>query len=222
MIFKLKVLFGRAKRILQTEGLTALIRRGFPFLVRYFFRYENFYLYEQMMKKRSGAEPAPKLQNATFKIVYTNQQADELLAEGLDFRSHFINARQWLDKGVVAFCVFVNGEFAHASWVVMDAEAMRKTNQLACRVDFSSGEAYLALVETNPKYRRRGVWSYAHAKLSPFLREKGIVKLRSAVSKGNIASQRGHVKFGARPYAEAHYLKLLGWRFWKERWLTAK
>jgi RimJ/RimL family protein N-acetyltransferase len=222
MIFKMMVLFGRAKRILKTEGLAALLRRGFPFLARYFFRCETYYLYEQMVKERSRAEPAPKLQGATFRIVSTNQQADELLAEGLDFRSHFINARQWLDKGVIAFCVFVNGEFAHASWVVMDAEAKQKTVQFPCQVDFSNSEAYLALIETNPEYRQRGVWSYAHAKLLKFLREKGVAKLRSVVSTGNVASQRGHVKFGARPYAEARYLKLLCWKFWKENPLTAK
>ncbi len=222
MSYKLFFLLRRAKHILQTEGLVPLIRRGFVFLAHYFFRYGTYCLYEQVVKERSEAGFASKVPNATFKIVSTNQQADELMVEGLDLRLHFINARQWLDKGVIAFCVFVGGEIAHISWVVMDAEAKRKTNQLPCQVDFSNNEAYLAFIETNPRYRRMGLWGYNHHKILQFLREKGIVTLRSVVAKNNIASQRGHAKHGARLYAEARYLRILWWKLWKERPLISQ
>lgn len=77
----------RAKQILQTEGFLSLLRHVLSFLNRGCFQYETYYLYEHTLKERNEAEFMPKIQNFTFKIVSNNQQADELAADGLEFRS---------------------------------------------------------------------------------------------------------------------------------------
>ena len=225
MICKLIMLFRRAKHILQTEGLVPLIRRGFAFLIRrgfaflapYFFMYGTYYLYEHIVNESKKADFLPGIRGLTFRIVSTNQQADELIADGLEFRSYVLDTRQWLGRGAIAFCIFVDGELAHISWVAMTAEVKGRLTELPFQVNFSNNEAYWGRLETNPRYQRMGLWGYSYHKILKFMRERGIVTLRFVVHTNNISTQRGYAKFGARRYAKARYLRILWWKFWKER-----
>ena len=123
---RLPWLLRRAKLILQTEGLIPLVRRGLPFVVRRFVRYQTYYLYETDLqgtfRERTEAYVLPKIQNFIFKVVSTKQQADELEAEGLEFRSQAVNANDRLDKGAVAFCFFIERDLASIGWVAMTQE----------------------------------------------------------------------------------------------------
>jgi len=87
------------------------VRRAFALVVGHFFQYQTCYLCEtdiqEILKERNEADFLPRIHDFTLKIVSTNQQADELAADGLDFRSYVINARERLDKGTIAFYVFV-------------------------------------------------------------------------------------------------------------------
>lgn len=216
MMLTLSTLFNRAKVILQTEGLLTLVVRGFDFLVSHIFKYGTFYLYEHTIQERSEADFLPKIQNCTVRVVSTNEQADELAANANDFRSYFIGARQRLDKGAIAFCVFVEGELAHIGWVAMTEEAKNTFVSLPFRVDFSNKEACTGGTITIPKFRGKGLMAYGMLLRLQFLGENGITTSRNAVDKGNIASQRAHAKLGPRVYAKARYLKVLWWEFWKE------
>jgi hypothetical protein len=83
----------------------------------------------------------PKIDDFALKIVSTNEEADELEAQGLEFRSQVLNARKRLDKGAIAFCIFVGKELANVSWVAMTLEAKNSLGQPPFRVDFSNNEA---------------------------------------------------------------------------------
>ena len=48
------------------------------------------------------------------------------------------------------------------------------------------------------------------------LKEQGIMSARYVIDVNNIASQRIHTKFNPKIYAKANYLRVLGWKFWKE------
>lgn len=211
------ILLNRAKEIFQTEGLISLLRRGFPFLIRqYFFRYRTVYLYEYKLGERNEADYRPIIQNFTFKIVSTNQQADELAVIGADFRSYFSNARRSLDKGAIAFCIFVGQEIAHVSWVAMTEEAKNTFDSLPYQIDFLNNEACTGGTVTITKYKGKGLMTYINYKKSQFLWEKGIITLRNAVETSNIASQKAYAKFGPKIYAKARYLEILWWKSWKE------
>jgi len=212
----LTLLLLRAKEILQTEGLLPLLRRGFVFLIGYLYRYESYYLYEHTLEEKNEADFLPKVQDFTFKIVATNQQADELAAAGLDLSSYVINARQKLNKGSIAFCVLIDGELAYVGWVAMTEEAKKSLTHLPIRVGFSSNEAYTGAIVTNPKYRRMGLTVYVYFKKLQFLRERGRIAVRAVVAMNNVAVQQLYTKLGARRYAEARYLKLLWWSSWRE------
>ena len=85
---RLTELFERAKQIFQTEGLIPLVRWGFTFGVRRFFQYRRYHFYEEdieaLLRERNEANFLPGIENFTIKIVSTNEQADELAAEGLE------------------------------------------------------------------------------------------------------------------------------------------
>ena len=216
MIRTLSALSIRVKNVLQSEGLVPLLRRGFAFLVDYFFKYETLYLYEYTMKERNEADFMPKVQNFTFQVVSTNQQANELAANGFDLRSFSIYARRRLDKGAIAFCILIGRELVHIGWVAMTEEAKNTFEPFPYRVDFLNKEACTGGTITIPKYEGKGLMTYGYYKRFQFLKEKGIVTSRNTVAVSNIASQKVHAKFGPKIYAKVYYLKVLRWRFWKE------
>lgn len=204
------------KDILQREGVVSLLRRGFAFMRQYFFQYGTFYVYEHTMKERNEADFLPKIQNFTVHIVHTNQQADELEADGFEFRSSSIHARRNLDKGAIAFCIFVESELAHIGWVAMTEEAKSKVDPLPFQINFSNKEACVGATLTILKYRGKGLMVYGYYKRFEFLRENGITTSRNAAATRNIASQKAHARFSPKIHSKARYLKILRWQFCRE------
>ena len=211
------MLFTRVKDILRTEGLISLVNRVAAFLIRSFFRYRTFYLYEHTMGNHNEADFMPRMQDFTFKLVSTNQQASELAANGFeDFRSRFLNARRSLDNGAIAFCIFHGLELAHIGWVAMTEKAKSAMDYLPYQVHFSDNQACTGGTVTVPKYRGKGFMTYGIFKRFEYLRKHGVTASRNAVNTSNITSQKVHAKFGPTIYARARYIKILWWQFWKE------
>jgi len=218
MISTLVAMLKRAKDILQTEGLKPLLTRGFAFVSVWLVQYRDYYLYEHTLEDGNEADYLPEIQDFTLKIISSNEEADKLAeAMGSDFRRRFVTARSMLDKGAIAFCIFVKGGIAHIGWVALSEEAQKAVDNLPHRVDFLDHEAYTGGTETISQYRGKGLMAYGYFKRFEFLREKGIVVSRNAVAKSNIASQKAHAKFSPRVHAEAKHLRLLWWHFWKEK-----
>jgi len=184
-------------------------------------QYGTFYLYKHTLKERIEADFMPRIRDFTLKVVSTNKQADQMSANGFeDFRQQFINARRGLDKGAIAFCVYVGSELAHIGWAAMSEEAKNTFDGLPYHVDFSDKEACTGGTVTIPKYRGKGLMTYGYFKRFQFLRQKGIVATRNAVNTNNIASHRAMAKFSPDMYARARYLKVLWWKSWRETQLT--
>ena len=217
MISRLGMLFRRAKDILQTEGLTTLLRRSLKFVQAWFFKCGEYHLYKLALDGTSQVDFMPGVNGLTCEIISTNKEADALAAAiGYDFRRPFVNARNSLDKGAIAFCVLFKGQMANIGWVALSEEAKTTLYSLPQKVDFSKGEAYIGGLETIPEYRRKDMASYGSVRRLQFLKERGITNTRYAVSVSNIAAQRLAARFGLQKYAEARYLKLLWWKSWKE------
>jgi RimJ/RimL family protein N-acetyltransferase len=172
------------------------------------------------MKERRESDYLPRTQNFTFKIIRTNQEANELALNGFqDFRLRWRNAKRGLKYGGVAFCIFVEHELAHIGWVAFNKEAKDTFDPLPYHVNFSVDQACTGGTWTNPKYRSQGLMTYIYFKRFEFLRQMGIKTTRNAVEKYNITSQKVHAKFGFTVLAEAHYLRLIYWYFKKEKQL---
>jgi len=215
------VLLLRAKDIYRMEGLISLLRTSFDYVRRRVFEYRSYYLYEIPTGELDEADFLPQIGNFMFKVISSNEEADELAASfGFDLRQRFIDAKKRLDKGAIAFCIFVGKEFANIGWVSLSEEAKKTLDPLPLKVDFAANEAYVGAVETSPKYRNNRLMKYGSFKRRQFLRTKGIRLLRSAVAESNTAPKRVNVRLGGRIYAKARYVKILWWNYWKENPLT--
>jgi RimJ/RimL family protein N-acetyltransferase len=203
--------------ILREEGCGTLARRSFVLVRAWFFHYAGYYLYEHTMQERDETDFLPRLSDFTFRIIRTNQEADELAAAtGSDFRRRFFRARSCLDSGAIAFCVFVGDRVVHIGYVGLSEEAKNTFDALPYEVAFSGNEACTGGTVTIPEFRGKGLMAYGYFKRFQFLLENGIATSRNVVAKSNIASQRAHEKFGPKRYAEARYVRFLGRRFWRE------
>lgn len=222
----LAALTSRARDILRTEGAGALFRHalGFvDFLFRRVYRRQDVYLYEHSLVPRSRDKFLPQLESYELRIVHSNEEADGLVAEGLeDFRSVFVFSRRPLEKkGAVVFCVYVGSEFAHIGWVALDEESKRYVDALPYRVAFGERQACTGGTRTVPKYRGKGLMAYGYYERLEYLRQRGYVSSRNAVAVTNVASQKAHSRFAPTVYAVGHYTKLLRWSRWKEETLAA-
>ncbi len=216
-------LYGEARRVYQTEGLMPLARRASAYALRWVFEHQTYYLYAtDILMERSEAHFVSRLPPFTMHVVRTNEEADALEADGLEFRSQVSNAGERLEKGAIAFCFFVAKELANMAWVALNEEAFRSFNDPPIKVDFAAREAYSGGVWTSPKYRGLGFNAYCYFKILEFMRERGKLVSRAAIAVPNVVSQRATGKIGTNVYAEARYLRVLRWKSWKERPLAPR
>jgi len=208
-------LLRRAKRIYQRQGLIPLLSKGFNFFLGY--SYQTYYLLEYRTYKRNEADFMPKAKNLIFRIVSKKEQLDELAASDFEFGSFEGIIRDWLKKGAIVFCIFINQELASIGYVAMSKETMKSLYELPYRVDFLNNEVCSGGAFTDPKYRGMGLLTYNMFKRLEFLRERGIIVARSSVAADNIAAQRVNGKFNPRIYAEGHRLRVSRFKFWWQR-----
>ena len=214
-------LYREARRVHQTEGLMPLARRGFAFALHWLFKYETYYLYAtDILMERNEADFRSRLPTFTMHIVGTNEEAEELEADGLEFRSSVSNAKERLEKGAIAFCFFIGQELANIAWVALHEEAFRSFNDPPMKVDFAAREAYSGGVWTSPKYRGLGFNAYCYFKILEYMRDRGKLVSRASIAVPNVVSQRATGKIGTNVYGEGRYHRILWWKFWKERPLT--
>lgn len=211
-----QILLKRLKTILQTEGLSKIFLRTFKYIAGFFFQFGTFYIYEHTMRERIENEFFPSIKNLTFQMVSSNKQADELAANGLEFRSYSIYTSRRLDKGAIAFCFFVGHDLAHISWVALTKEAKNTFDPIPYQIDFSNKEAWTGGSFTIPKFEGQGLMKYGYYKRLDFLREQGIRKSINIVSVKNIASQKAQAHFSPKIRGKAFYLKIFLWQYWKE------
>lgn len=199
-----------------------MLAAGFRFIAGLFFKYQTFYLIEHTLEQSRHLDERdflPKTDHFEWKVVATNQEADELEASGLEFRSYayFFNARKALDNGVIASCIFIGRELAHIGWLAMTQEAMNSLNEPPVRVDFSKKAAYSGGVWTNRKYRKLGLHTYGNLKRNLFLAENGAARMYGQIARRNTASLRVTTKFNPAVYGEGRYLKILWWKSWRQK-----
>ena len=219
----LATLLARAKQIHGSEGWVSLIRRGFAFMLHQLYENRTYYLSghtAEDFRNLNEADFVPKIDNFTLKIISTNQEADALEADGLEFRSYVTNASDRLNKGATAFCVFIERELASIGWTAITQYAKDSFEPSSFKVDFLNNQSWSGGAWTNPKYRRMGLSLYCNFKRLEFLFGKGIVIDFGSIAKENIASWRSIPLFNSRIYAEVRYLRILWWKWWKENLLT--
>lgn len=151
-----------------------------------------------------------------LKTVFSNRDADELEAEGFVFRNVIPFARQRLDAGAIAFCVFHAFEFANCGWVALDRKAQSSLPEPHVRVNFDGNESFTGGTLTSLKYRGMGLMTYNLQERCRFLRDKGVARDLAVAVKGNPASRKAALKAGYRMRGRAGFKNRLRGRIWRE------
>lgn len=189
-------------------------------LLSFLLVYENFtcYVYRSRLISRNENDFKPGMDDFTLKIISAKESLNELLNNGFDLSPHLAKTKHRLAKGAIACLAFVGKELASMEWVAVNAEAKASIDIYPSKIDFSNKEAYAGGVWTNPKYRGRGLHVYVYYKIYDFLRENGITTVKSIVEVHNSAALKSHERFAPEEKieAKAHYLRVMGLRFWKE------
>lgn len=216
---KLTFLLRRARQIHQTEGLLPLLRRTVALIFRLFFEYQTYYLYAEYTKdlpELKEADFMPKTDDFIPKVVTSNEQADDLEAQGFEFRSTVPNARKRLYSGAIAMCIFVDGELANIGWFAASQQAKDSLGEPPYKVDFANRESVGGGLWTNPKYRRLGLRTYNRYMYLRLVLDNGIQVRRAATAKSNLPTILSRASFYHSPCAEGRYLRVLWWKSWKE------
>lgn len=217
---ELCMLVRRSIALMRAEGMAVLLRQGLSFtgfLVGRLVFFRTVYLYTHEILPRERAHFLPRLDAWELRIIHSNAEADQVAAEGLqDLRDVFVFSHRSLDKGAIAFCVYVGGELAHVGWVAVDAAGKNSVDKVPFHVAFEAGEACTGGTYTVPRFRGKGLMGYGYYERFEYLRERGFVASRNSVTVSNISSQKVHSKFNPVIYGTGRYRKVLRWESWRE------
>jgi hypothetical protein len=207
----------RARNIVIGEGLSSLIKRALFHLGQYVFFTEEYYVREHYFADLKEADFLPRIKGLSVRIVSGNNNAVALAKEmGTDFRNYILNARRRLDRGAVAFCVFIEKELASIVWIGSNKRAKESINPQPYFIDFNNGAGCTGGGETIPKYRNMGLMAYACYHRNNFMKEHDIKMLIGIDATNNEAIYRVQSRFPSRLRARAHYMNILWWKYWKE------
>jgi len=211
---KARSLITRARGLLATEGLAALVKRSLKYFI---FDATEYYLYELPIREMADADYPDSLGQFDVQVVRSVQEAEELAARfRFDLHERFINAETCLHAGAVAICMAVDGEIAHVGWVATSDEAARAISPLRQRVEYSKGEAFAGGGLTLPEYRGNGLLRYGSLARLRFLRQQGCTRLRYAVAVNNAPAIKGLASLTPTAYGRARHLRVLWWNRWRE------
>ncbi len=227
---KLKTLCARAQSIRRDSGIRGLLKTAFWFSILPVYERRKYCLFQYQVRDYSKLDDSltkPKFNNISFKIISSNQEAEQLEREGFNFRSHDTDWNynrktysRWLSYGAVACCTFVGKEFAAIVWVILSQYTQDHIRTIPIKVDYSNHEIFGRGAWANPGYRELGVFSFNLRSRDRLLSEKGIKTIRIPVDCANEPGMALMKRIGCQPYGQAHYRKVLGHIYWKEFYNT--
>jgi hypothetical protein len=189
--------------------------------VFYYFSWEKryFYLYKSVFgkfKEINESDITPKINNLNFVVVRSTQQLEELALAGFEISMDKSETICRLEKGAIAFLIFVDKELAFRGWSALTTQSKATINLCPYKVDFTNHEACIGGAWTNPKYRGKGLFTYEAYKRQQFLEEIGVQVTRCVVESNNSISQKVHARFNDVLYAKSRYFRIFGLQFWNE------
>ena len=210
-------LISLAKNTLQKDGLSTFLGKlaAFPHNFMSGCMFKRFYVYEHRIIARNEADYLPKALDFIFHIVESHDQAEKLAREGLNVYTGFEQARKYLDKGAIAFCIFAGNKLAHNGWLALSDEAKSSFEPWPYRVNFPY-QGCTGGTETKKEFEGNGLMTYVYYKRFEYLRQRGIFSAKNIVDTTNIASNKVHGKFN--PLRKRGYYLRIGywWQFWWE------
>ena len=220
MLKKLRRTYSGLMGVIKYEGVKSLCSRGYKYICHSLFFAEDFYVsrgYIQSIEEGDESRYLPKIDNYCYRIITTNQEADELIAEGFKFGAYELNLRTVLDKEVLAYCIFIDNELAHMICKAVTQRGKKAVDPRPFHVDFESGSAVAGKAFTVPKYRQLHLRAYSGFLLRKYNREQGINHGYGTLEVHNYpAIANTAYNPHARIMSRCKYLRLLWFKYFKE------
>jgi len=207
----------RARYIYRNEGTISLLGRVFSYLFSYIFFYDEYYVQQYSTCELNEADFLPKVKDFTFKLITSNEMADDWARRtGFDFRGQALHARQRLDAGAIAFCIFIQNRLAHIVWGGLSQKAKNSINSQPYQVNFAQHQGCIGGGEGVPKYRGKGLMLYLWFHHNNYMKQHGITTVIHIVATDSVVHSKVQSRFPSKICAKARYIKFLWWRYWKE------
>lgn len=199
-------LFEREKATLYREGFLSFSKSMLCFFTRLLLSHSVIYLYENSL---AGARIPCEVDGLTLRVITSPEEFDKLLVRGGDlpwYRVGIKQCRKRLSKGTILFCALIDGEVAHLSWVGVDNRTHGDFHTFL--IDYEH-EGSIGDSATNPRYRRKGIYTYVYSEIFQYIREGGRSKAMIEINKDNMVAQMSQAKLGSNIWGEGHCLRLL-------------
>jgi hypothetical protein len=231
-------LYDRSREIIKYHGIISfswrVLRAAWFSFWMPLFLYRRWYVYEHDLQNTSSLREEylkPSIPEFHCRIISSLEEAQQLRIQGYDILKLASHASDKLNRGAIAFCLFNNQELMHIGWLCRNKDAKDSVNPVPYAVDYSS-TACIEGAETMPRYiasgisatfrNYKGFLTYSYYIRAQYLLDHGISKARYAILLNNTASQKIVERFGANKLSIIRLLKIMGWKFWKENFITSK
>jgi len=217
---KLKYFYSGVRGVLKHEGIMSLIKKGLMFLSHRFFVFEDYYIVvsnNMDIDKEVEADYLPKVEDHCWWMLTTNQEADELVADGFELGAYELNLRTLLDKDAIAFCNFAGKELAHFSVLADNPRGKKAVEPLPFSVDFEHGQIVVGRALTVPKFRRLHFRKYNGYLMRKYRWARGKVSTKYPIQVNNYPA----LAIAAQPperqiVSKCRFIKILWFKYFKE------
>ena len=206
---------------MKHEGVISLITRGYRFLLHRILVFDNYYIVCANIENAGNEREAdflPKTDDFCWKIISTNQEADELAANGFNFAAYELNLRASLDRDALVFCIFISKELAHIACLADNLRGKDTIDPIPFNVDFKNGEIVTGRALTVPKFRRLRLRNYSAYLLRRYCLERDITRINGTMLTNNYAALGAAALHKYMTImSKCRFIKILWFKHFKEK-----
>lgn len=201
------------------EKVSVFARRIICSMMKYFFNYNVYYVYEKLLDNSiySSEDFTPRLENWMDRFIVSKNEFDILVSKGYDFSSYAQSdkLRDWIEKGVIVFCVFIKKKLINIELIAMDHDRAI-FDPIFLKVHYND-VAYEGGSFTRISCRSKGLHSYALVRICHYLKEKGVSRLILNARQNNIPSRKSIEKAGFSPFSAIYSVMFMKHRILKKK-----
>ncbi len=171
------------------------------------FNFFKYFIYEDQNDQNVDGTNL-NLSNSEFLVVLNQDELKKIIDKNYLFEFYNINfVEEGLKKEAIAFCIFVNNNLAHITWLALNDTAKKFVDDWPMKIDWIN-TAVWGLAFTHSKFRKNGFYQYVHEQIKKFLLSKNIKFNRFTIKKRNLNSISALSKFKPKNIANGYSFEL--------------